>query len=99
MVIQVLKLMKYISKRKFVSTTNKKNIELEKQELFSTCINLLKELSKESKSTICHLLLYVSERQPKFDQHIRAIAEHRISNALFDLEINSTKTTTITRLF
>ena len=49
-----------------------------------------KELTKESKTTICHFLLYISERQAKFDQHTRAIAEHRISNAIFDLEINST---------
>ena len=49
-----------------------------------------KELTKELKTTVCHFLLYISERQAKFDQRTRDIAEHRISNAIFDLEINST---------
>ena len=67
---------------------------MKKHKLLSTCINLLKEpakeLLKESKPTVCHFSLYVSEKLAKFDRRTRAIAEHRISNQLFDLEINST---------
>ena len=69
-------------------------MELKKQELLATCINILKEppvkALDESKPAPCHFSLYVSEKLAQSDKRTRAIAEKRITDVIFDLEFNST---------
>ena len=67
-------------------------MELKRQELLTTCINVLKEPVKEpvqesnSKPALCSFSLYVSEKLAQFDKRTRSQAERMISNILFDLE-------------
>ena len=66
---------------------NKKSIEVRKQELLETCINVLKEpIAKPVEQ--CHFSLYVAEKLQKFDRKTRMVAEKRITDILFDLEVN-----------
>ena len=66
---------------------NKKAMECKKQELLETCINVLKEpMSRPTQQ--CHFSHYVSEKLQKFDRRTRVIAEKRITDILFDLEID-----------
>ena len=69
------------------SKENKKTMECKKQELLEACINVLKEpIARPNQQ--CHFTQYVSEKLQKFDGRTRVIAEKRITNILFDLEIN-----------
>ena len=71
---------------------SKKSMELKRQELLTTCINVLKEPVKEpvqesnSKPALCSFSLYVSGKLAQFDKRTRSQAERMISNILFDLE-------------
>ena len=74
---------------------NEKGHGVEKQEILSTCIQILKEPAKEPvkeperKPVQCAFSLYVSEKLAQFDKRTRTVAENRISNILFYLEVNS----------
>ena len=67
---------------------SKKSMELKRQELLTTCINVLKEPVKEpvqesnSKPELCSFSLYVSEKLAQFDKCTRSQAERMISNIL-----------------
>ena len=67
-------------------------MELKRQELLTTYINVLKEPVKEpvqesnAKPALCSFPLYVSEKLAQFDKRTRSQAERMIYNILFDLE-------------
>ena len=64
--------------------------EEKKQELLSTCINVLKEpASKENGEKQCHFAMYIAEKLSSFSPRNRAIAEKRIQDIIFDIEMNS----------
>ena len=67
----------------------KRCLESSKTELISTCIQVLKEPSNAQEGvTQCHFSKYVSEKLASFDRRTRLIAEKRISDILFELEMN-----------
>ena len=67
----------------------KRCLESSKTELISTCIQVLKEPSNAQEGvTQCHFSKYVSEKLANFDRRTRLIAEKRISDILFELEMN-----------
>ena len=64
-------------------------VKSSKTELISTCIQVLKEPSyAQAEVTQCHFSKYVSEKLASFDKRTRLIAEKRISDILFELEMN-----------
>ena len=68
---------------------SKKAFELEKQELLTTCINVLKEPVKEqteSKPAVGHFAMYINEKLSQFDRKTRSIVQRRISDVIFDAE-------------
>ena len=67
-----------ISKR--TKPVGRKSKDDKKQELFDTCISILKE--PVVKPDQCHFSLYVTETLSKFSKRTRAIAEKRISDML-----------------
>ena len=69
------------------SKAPKKSMDLKKQELLSTCIDILKE-PPEKADNLSHFALFVDEKLKAFDCRSRMIAEKRITDVLFDLEIN-----------
>eukprot|EP00794_Sanderia_malayensis_P009979 gene9979-11002_t len=73
-----------VSKRQQMSTAEDK-----KQELLTSCINILKEpTSKPKEKSECHFASYIAQRLELFDKRTRVIAEKRITDVLFDLEMN-----------
>ena len=65
------------------------SLESSKTELISTCIQVFKEPSNAQEGvTQCHFSKYVSETLASFDRRTRLIAENRISDILFELEMN-----------
>ena len=81
-----------VRSRKFSKPSNevsKRCLESSKTELISTCIQVLKEPSNvQAEVTQCHFSKYVSEKLASFDRRTRLIAEKRISDILFELEMN-----------
>jgi hypothetical protein len=68
------------------SQKSKKNdLEMKRQELLSTCINVLKEPapSQQAAPIQCPFSLYVAEKLSQFNQMTRMVAEKRISDVLF----------------
>ena len=74
----------------YYSRKSKKNeLEIKRQELLSTCINVLKEpaSSQQTAPIQCPFSLYVAEKLSQFDRVTRMVAEKRISDILFELEM------------
>ncbi|CAB3993455.1 Hypothetical predicted protein [Paramuricea clavata] len=74
----------------YYSRKSKKNdLEMKRQELLSTCINVLKEPapSQQAAPIQCPFSLYVAEKRSQFDRMTRMVAEKRISDVLFELEM------------
>ena len=68
--------------------SNRSSLEAKKHELMTTCINVLKEPALNSKEED-HFALYIGQKLNDFDPKTRAVAEKRITDIIFDLEINS----------
>ena len=67
----------------------RRSLKSSKTELISTCIQVLKQPSNaQDEVTQCHFSKYVSEKLTSFDRRTRQIAEKRISDILFKLEMN-----------
>ena len=67
----------------------KRCLESSKTKLISTCIQVFKEPSNAQEGvTQWHFPKYVSETLASFDRRTRLIAENRISDILFELEMN-----------
>ena len=77
--------------RKSTTRPSKRSTDGKREELLSTCIQVLKEPRKPPVETQqqCHFSMYVSEKLSTFDRRTRMIAEKRISDILFELEMNS----------
>ena len=69
------------------SKSSMKSLMEQKQELLSTCIKVLKE-PIEQKATVCHFSNFVAEKLSQMDKRTRAIAEKRIYDILFEIEMN-----------
>ena len=68
--------------------SSKSSVEAKKHELLATCINVLKEPVSKPKGKEDHFALYVAQKLDGFDSRKRAVAEKRITDIIFDLEIN-----------
>ena len=67
----------------------KRSTEAKKQELLTNCIDVLQQpISKPKEKEECHFASYIAQKLDFFDKRIRAIAEKRITDVIFDLEIN-----------
>ena len=64
----------------------KEAMEEKKVELMNTCIAALKVPKKQPEQ--CHFSLFISEKLLSFDHRARVLAEKRISDAIFDIEMN-----------
>ena len=69
------------------SRSSKKALIEQKQELLNTCIQVLKEPT-EQKSTVCHFSNFIAEKLSEMGARTSAIAEKRIYEILFDIEMN-----------
>ena len=78
-----------VPKTRIPPKASKKVLEAKRQELLSTCINVLKE-PQASQNTVksCHFSLFIAEKLGKMDHRSRTIAEKRIKDVIFDIEIN-----------
>ena len=64
-------------------------LEEKKVELMNTCIAALKEPANPAKQPDqCHFSLFVREKLQSFDHRARVVAEKRISDIIFDIEMN-----------
>ncbi len=60
-----------------------------KVELMNTCIVALKEPANPAKQpNQCHFALFITEKLHSFDHRARVLAEKRISDVIFDIEMN-----------
>lgn len=60
-----------------------------KVELMNTCIAALKEPANPAKQpNQCHFALFITEKLHSFDHRARVLAEKRISDVIFDIEMN-----------
>eukprot|EP00112_Aurelia_sp_Birch-Aquarium-sp1_P024659 Seg788.15 transcript_id=Seg788.15/GoldUCD/mRNA.D3Y31 product="hypothetical protein" protein_id=Seg788.15/GoldUCD/D3Y31 len=67
---------------------SKKAYETKKSELLSTCISVLKEpVSKPAEKEQCHFSMHIAQKLAQFDRRKRAIAEKRINDIVFELEM------------
>ena len=78
-----------------ISKKARKSMDTNKENFLSTCVEVLRETtcpqpvpSKEQ----CSFSKYVSEKLATFDKRSRMIAEKRISDVLFEIEMNSHNT-------
>ena len=70
-------------------TARKCDTELKKQELLSTCIQVLREpIMPPPQARESAFSIYIAEKLSQFDRRTRTIAEKRISDIIFDLEMN-----------
>ena len=58
-----------------------------KQEVLDRCLNVLKEPFHPQEKRQCHFSMYIAEKLANFDGRTRMIAEKRISDILFELEL------------
>ena len=67
----------------------KTKLEDTKQKLLSTCIDVLKTSSDSSvnKVEVCHFSMHVAEKLKAFSKFQRMVAEKRINDILFELEM------------
>ena len=70
-----------------ISKKARKSMEARKENFLSTCVKVLRE------TTCPQPQKYVSEKLETFDRRSRMIAEKRISDILFEIEMNSHDTT------
>ena len=72
------------------SSKKKPRLDDTKNKLLSTCIEVLKtpvSSYAEKREEVCHFSMRVAEKLRGFSKFKRAIAEKRINDVLFDLEI------------
>ena len=71
--------------------TKRKRSEAKKEELFATCIKALQEppLNLESVTKVSSFAMYVDEKLNNLDNRSRALAEKRICDVLFGLEMGN----------
>ena len=67
-------------------TTKRKSLENKREELLTRCINVSREPGKEAK--INSFAVFVSEMLENLDPRSRLIAEKRIADILFEMEMN-----------
>ena len=67
----------------------KPKLEDTKQKLLSTCIDVLKTSSDSSvnKVEVCHFSMHVAEKLKAFSKFQRMVAEKRINDILFEVEM------------
>ena len=79
-----------------ISKKARKSMEARKENFLSTCVEVLRETTCPQPVPIkeqCSFSKYVSEKLETFDRRSRMIAEKRISDILFEIEMNSHDTT------
>ena len=79
-----------------ISKKARKSMEARKENFLSTCVKVLRETTCPQPVPIkeqCSFSKYVSEKLETFDRRSRMIAEKRISDILFEIEMNSHDTT------
>ena len=71
--------------------SSKKSLGTKKEEFLTTCIQVLQEPIQPKAETQpqCPFALYMAQKPSGLDRRSRAIAEKRISDIIFDLELNS----------
>ena len=67
---------------------NRSSLETKTHELMTTCIIVLKEPALKSKEED-HLALYIGLKLNDFNPKTKAVAGKRITDIIFDLEINN----------
>ena len=72
-------------------------MEARKKNFLSTCVEVLRETTRPQPQPVlvkeqCSFSKYVSEKLATFDRRSRMIAEKRISDILFETEMNSHNT-------
>ena len=77
-----------------ISKKVRKSMEARKEDFLSTCVEVLRETTRPQPQPVpikkqCSFSKYVSEKLATFDRRSRMIAEKRISDILFEIEINS----------
>ena len=82
-----------------ISKKVRKSMEARKENFLSTCVKVLRETTRPQPQPLpikerCSFSKYVSEKLATFDRRSRMIAEKRISDTLFEIEMNSHNTMT-----
>lgn len=68
-------------------TAVKRSYMEQKQELWTSCLKAFKE-PDQTQAKPCHFSLFIGEKLSKMDNRTRTIAEKRIYDVIFDMEIN-----------
>ena len=68
--------------------SRKKSVMESKELLLTKCLVILSEPTKDNEEKVNPFALYVAEKLSRFDPRTRAVAEKRISDVLFDIEVN-----------
>ena len=79
-----------------ISKKARKSMEARKENFLSTCVEVLRDTTCPQPVPIkkqCSFSKYVSEKLETFDRRSRMIAEKRIRDILFEIEMNSHDTT------
>ena len=58
-----------------------------KHEVLERCLNVLKEPLQPQEKRQCHFSMYIAEKLANFDRRTRMIAEKRINDIIFELEM------------
>ena len=76
-----------------VGKSRKRSLETEsraREELLSTCVQVLKQpLPEPEPKRQCSFSLYISEKLASFDRRTRMLAEKRISDIIFEIEMSN----------
>lgn len=80
-----------------ISEKVRKSMEPRKERFLSNCVEVLRETTRLQPQPVpikeqCSFSKYVSEKLATFDKRLRMIAEKRISDILFEIEMNSHNT-------
>ena len=80
-----------------ISKKTRKSMKARKENFLSTCVEVLRETTRPQPQPVlvkeqCSFSKYVSEKLATFDRRSRMIAEKRISDILFETEMNSHNT-------
>lgn len=74
--------------RKGVKRKLDQDLAAKKHQVLETCLQVLKEpVQQNEEKKPCYFAMYVAEKLETFDRRKRMIAENRIQNLLFELEI------------
>ena len=76
--------------------TKRKSLESKKEELLTKCITVLREPEEKREQNINPFAMFVLEKLEKLDQRSKLIAEKRITDILFEMEMNMYVNTKIT---